>query len=263
MKFALIFLLLTTTSKVIGQKYETNSDGSTNFPSNSYDLKNYSKVRIVKTLKDCFGKSYVYYFSVGENKFRVVHIRSDEFPQTATIQKLVSNKWQNRIEFQNGNKLDDFFFKDVNNDGFIDIVRHLYFDDEIYLYKPSVNNFIDSVCGILNYDVFLIDSLRSVYCDFQEYRQGAGSIFSTLYTFNDYSIYYLYKLELYNDDDDGAGGHSKITKLILSKCVNGNRNLENLKKLKTIKLKHPLDADKEKYFNDKEFWKKEYKSLLL
>lgn len=257
MKYLFLIFCLSFGLISLGQDYETNSIGSNNFPPNDYDTTDYSKIPIIKTLKDCFHKSYVYYFSVAKNKFRVVHLQSDSFPQVATVQKFVTNKWENRIEFHNGNKLDNFYFKDVNNDGVIDIVRKTYFDSEIYLFKPSINNFVDSVCGNLNYDVYLIDTLHNIYCDFQSYRQNCGNIFSTLYTFKNYTKYYLYNLELDNCDDEE---HLKITKLILSKCINGN--LENLKEIKTYKLRKPLNVDQYNYFDNKKFWKGKYKQLL-
>lgn len=257
MKFLIIlFLICFINLSINGQTYNTNSEGSVNFPPKSYDTTDYSNVSIVKKLGNYSDESFIYKFSVGKNNFRAVHIKSDSFPQTIVIQKFNKNKWYNRLEFNEQDKFNGITLEDVNKDGYIDLVRGRYFDGECYLYKPSINNFIDSVCGELNYDIFLIDTTNKVWCDFQEYRQNCGNIFSTLYSFINYSKYNLYHLQLYNCSND----HSVITKLILSECINGD--YENLKHIRTILLKKPLNANKEHYFDDKIFWRREYKKLL-
>ena len=241
-----------------GQEYETGSYGSENFPIHSFDTTNYSSIPVISKLKDCFGDPYVFNFKIDKIRFRVVHLKSNSFPQSAKIQRLYLNKWEDILEFYEGPKLGSFKFKDVNNDGFIDIVRDMYFDSEVYLFKPAINNFIDSVCGILNYNIVLLDTIKNIYCDFQELRQNCGNISSTLYTFKNYSKYNLFYLELRNCN--GYDNHKKIHELVLSKCIDGS--LDNLKKIKKYKLQKSIPINAAKYFNNKEYWKKKYKQLL-
>ncbi len=199
---------------------------------------------------------YIDTFSQVGSAFRLIY-KSFDPANKATLEKLVNGQWRRRIEFEKSNGAGEITHSaDVNNDGYKDMLRESRFSSDIYLFNPSINNFIDTVCGDLNYDVFLIDSMHHIYCDFQEYRGGCGSIFSTLYTYQNYQKYYLYKLELYNCDDEE---HSRITKLILSTCTDGN--LENLKEIKTYKLPKPISTDTDHYFDNKKFWKKEYKQL--
>jgi|GEM_PF-4537003 len=213
-----------------------------------------------KSLEDAIGKDSPSYFidsfSQRGNDFRLIYKLFD-ISNGVTLEKLTNGKWIRRIEFDkfNGAGLITHAI-DVNNDGFKDILRESRFFSLIYLYNPAINNFIDTSCGDLNNDVYLIDTLHNIYCDFQEYRQHCRTIASTLYTYKNYTKYYLYRLELYNCDDDRL----KVTKLILSKCTNGK--LEGLEEIKTYKLQKPLDTDAENYFDNKNFWKREYKGLL-
>jgi hypothetical protein len=78
-----------------------------------------------------------------------------------------------------------------------------------------------------------------------------------LYTFKNFRKYYLFKLDL---DNCKNGDYSKIEKMTLSKCLNGE--LDQTEKLKTYNLKKQLNPEKEKYFDNKKFWTKEYKTLL-
>ncbi len=208
-----------------------------------------SKVGILEYMIDTF--------SVNKDKFRFIYKKEDQ-EIDATLEKLINGKWLRKIEF------DKFYGSgeinhsiDVNNDGFMDILQKSRFSQIIYLYNPSISNFIDTSCGNLNNAVFLIDTLRNIYCDFQEYRQHCSTIFSSLYTFKNFKKYYLFKLDLDNCND---GDNSKIEKVTLSKCLNGN--LYQTEELKTSRLERPLNLDKENYFDNKQFWKKEYKRLL-
>ncbi len=200
---------------------------------------------------------YIDTFSLNNYRFRIIHKVLDE-DNDGTLEKFTNGQWVRRIEFYKFNGSGDITHKvDVNNDGFVDILREAKFLQEIYLYNPSINNFIDTSCGVLNNDVFLIDTLHNIYCDFQEYRQHCNTIFSSIYTFKNFKKYYLFKLDL---DNCKNGDYSKIEKMTLSKCINGE--LDETEELKTYKLKKPLNPDEEHYFDNKKFWTKEYKKLL-
>ena len=245
-------------ANVSAQEYETGSSASSNFPANDIDNTDYSKIPVVKKIDECFGASYVYHFKVGNTSFRAVHIRVDSFPETVTIQKYQHKKWYNRLKFQSINHHGCVEFKDVNNDGFIDLVMGSRFDTEVYFYNPAIHNFIDSVCCNINDDVYLIDTVRHIYCDFQSLKSMCGQLTSTLYTIKKFEKRVLFHLELVNCDKNRE--EIQIKKLILSKCINGNE--EKLEELQTIHLKKPLDQETENYFDNKAFWMKRYKKLL-
>jgi hypothetical protein len=200
---------------------------------------------------------YIDTFSFNNQKFRLIYKMLDS-NNDATLEVFTNGQWFRRIEFDKFNGSGEITHNiDVNNDGFIDILRDARFFKQIYLYNPSINNFIDTSCGDFNTDVYLIDTLHNIYCDFQEYRQHCNTIFSSLYTFKNYKKVYLFKLDL---DNCKNGDYSKIEKMILYKCL--TNELYPNKELKTIKLEKPLDPEQENYFDNKQFWKKEYKRLL-
>jgi hypothetical protein len=247
-------------------RYETGSPASGNFKADEYDLKDYSEFPYIDSTRDVFGNSYIDTFSIAGNRFRVVHELSDSFPETATIEKLVGNKWLKRIEFYKQNHFYGFHYnEDVNNDGYNDIVRESRFDSEVYFFNPSIKNFIDSVGAEINYEIHLIDTANKIFCDFQERKGGAGDITSTLYTFKSFHKYDLFQLQLYNGDSNDDS-NSIITKLILNKCINGNPDL--LKQIEVIKLDKPINTEvsdengNQAYFDNKQFWFKRYKKLL-
>ena len=260
MKKTLFLILIAsfTALNAMAQEYETGSPASSNFPANDIDKTDYSKIPVVKNIDDYFGDSYRYYFTVGKTRFRAVHIRVDSFPETITIQKYHNKKWYNRIEFETLNHFGDFKLSDVNNDGYLDLVRETHFDAEVYFFNPADNNFIDSVCCEINYDIHLIDSARHIYCDFQEYRGNCENIHSSLYTIKNFKKTILFSVDLVNCDSTGE--HIPIKTLVLNKFINSPSG--GWEELETIHFKKPLDEDKENYFDNKAFWKKRYKKLL-
>lgn len=254
----LILVVLSITTSTQAQEYETGSYASTNFPANDIDTTDYTEIPVVKEIEDCFGDYYVYYFTVGKTRFRAVHIFVDTFPQIITIQKLAKGKWYNRLAFQHLNHYGCVEFKDVNNDGYLDLVLGARFDSEVYFYNPAIHNFIDSLCCRINEDVHLIDAKHHIYCDYQSLKSMCGQLTSTLYTIKNFKKQVLFHLELVNCNEKRE--EIDIKELILSKCINGDE--DNLREIKTIHLKKPLIDSDEPFFNNKAFWLKRYKKLL-
>lgn len=255
---SLILVLSVITTITKAQEYETGSPASKNFAAKSIDTNDYSKIPIVKKLEDCFGDSYIYYFTVDKIKFRAVHINEDSLLELVTIQKFEKGKWYNRLGFQLENKFGCFSLKDINNDGYADLVREKYFDAEVYFYHPVIKNFIDSVGCDINYNIHLIDTARHIYCDLQEYRGNCENIYTTLYTIINFQKTILYTADLENCN--GKGEHILIKKIRLYKFHNREKNV--WEKIATIQLDKWLDQDKENYFDNKAFWLKRYKKLL-
>ncbi len=247
--------------------YETGSHASVNFSVDSFDSKNYSSFPYWEATMEQFGESYIDTFSVAGIKFRIVHEQADSFPQIITLEKLtIDKKWLKRIEFYDYNKAFEVeHLQDINRDGYIDILRYMYFDEEIYFFDPRKMDFVDSVGAIINPSVHLIDKVKNIFCDFQSYRENCGQIHSTLYTFKGLSKYELYQVELYNCDDEDE--NSKVTKLILHKCIAGTS--DSLVKVEETKLGKAINIDDsqysdggQSYFNHKAYWLKRYKKLL-
>ncbi|MDE3145633.1 MAG: hypothetical protein KGL19_15895 [Bacteroidota bacterium] len=205
-----------------------------------------------------FGPSYIDTFTESDIKFRIVHINNTRKRiNTATLERLTNGKWLKRIEFEPLNHEGDFYRnQDVNRDGFNDIIHELRFNSEVYFFNYSKKDFIDSATAEINDDIFLIDTAKNIFCDFQEYKGMCGQITSSLYTFKGLRKYQLFELEFYNCKDPDL-----ITKIILKKSINGSSEL--FKKVKDLVLKKPFGTyDVDKSFNYKAYWKKEYKKLL-
>jgi hypothetical protein len=150
-----------------------------------------------------------------------------------TIEKLKKGEWYKRLMFQSLNHYGCIYFKDINNDGLIDIAMEGRFSDEVYFYNPKINNFIKSVCCEINDDIHLIDPKHNIYCYFQQQKSMCGQINSALYTIKNFEKRVLFNLELVNCNKKRE--YCDIKTLILSKCVNGNE--EDLEEIETIQLK--------------------------
>jgi len=136
------------------------------------DTINYSHFDIIYTSRpDTFREIPEYFidtFSQDGNKFRLIYGRSNT-QIYSILEKRINENWYSMIEFDKFNGSGRIIrISDVNNDGFKDILRESKFNNEIYLYNPSTQNFIDTICGELNDDVILLDSINNIYCDFKK-----------------------------------------------------------------------------------------------
>jgi sugar lactone lactonase YvrE len=223
------------------------------------------------TTMERYGVSYLDTFTEGGIKFRFVHLRNDRRrTNTATLERFTNNKWIiSGIEFEPLNHEGDFdHSNDVNHDGHKDITHALRFDSEVYFFDPSKKDFIDSSTATINYGIYLIDTTKNIFCDFQEYKSMCGQISSTLYTFKGFRKYDLFRLELYNCDN--KNDEDLITKLIFYKCKNGSSG--SLQKITETILKKPIDIDNvdkngnypngtDKYFDQLSYWREFYKKF--
>jgi len=253
----LFIFLLFICSSTYGQHKTTNSNGSDKFIIDSFDLNNYSEIPRVKKLNGLFGDSYQFYFRVNANSFRLIHIWDTTFPQTTFLQMLTKKKWQNRLAFYNYNHFSDLILKDVNNDGFLDILRQTKWYEEIYLFNSKANNFIDSVCGNRYEDTYLLDTVKNIYCDIFYGKMMCNDINTYLYTYRNFNKYYLYKLDIENCDDEE---HEFITGLTLLKNIKGQEELNYIEREIKFKKKKKIDDNLMFYLHN--YWKKNYKKLL-
>lgn len=163
------------------------------------------------------------------------------------------------------NLVGDFYHsRDVNGDGFNDITQNENFVQAVYFFNPQTKTFLDTLYdgdnNYINPEWDLIDTARKIFCDFQSLKGMCDDIHSTLYTYKGFKRYTLYDLELYNctETDDNT---DTITKLILSKCINGNSDSQQ--KIKETILSKPIIVDYgSSYFDYKNYWLARYKKLL-
>lgn len=205
-------------------------------------------------------------FSQNGNKFRLVYQILDS-NNDATLEKSINGQWFRRIEFNKFNNAGEILHTiDVNNDGYKDITREAHFFKHVYFFDNAKNNFIDTIGATIDDGVFLLDTIKNIYCDIQEFRGMCGQIHSKLYTFKNFKRINLFDIELYNCTNDEA---SLVTKLIISKCYDrpDDDYFDSLATLQTIKLHKPINLDKDyeprySYFDYLNFWKKNYKRLM-
>ena len=215
-----------------------------------------------------YGPSYIDTFTESGVKFRFVQIENDTDVNSATLERFTNGKWIERIEFEKINHTGDFDrSEDINRDGYNDITRVLRFTTEVYFFDSIKKDFIDSATAELNDGIFLLDSTRNIFCDFQEFKQLCGNIYTSLYTFKNNKRLNLFKLELSNCDDENR---LFVNKIILNKCLSGD--LKSLKPIETTKLKKSINIEdykaikllngEENYFNYISYWQQRYKKLL-
>ena len=213
-----------------------------------------------------YDKPYIDTFTEAGIKFRIVHGLTHYTSGTAFVEKFWNGKWVIRIVFERTNHTDEFSrFKDVNRDGYKDIMRELRFTKEVYFFDPLKKDFINPATAWLNNDVFLLDKAKNIFCDMQVFKGMVGQLHSQLYTFKGYKQYLLFDLYFYNHTDDGA----IVSKLVLSKCVGGLS--DSMEQIAEFPLKRSITwmeennkyADGTEYFYDyRKFWKERYKKLL-
>jgi hypothetical protein len=197
------------------------------------------------------------------------------------LEKLVNNKWvYTGFTVQTMNHVGAFSHsRDVNGDSFIDITQDERFVQAVYYYDPKTKTYPGTTephsfeTNFINPDWELIDTVRKIFCDFQELKLMCGQINSQLYTYDGNVRKNLYNLELYNCTETNDDTHL-ITKLILSKVVErkyfDKKEMDSKDSLidsKDIPLPAPIDLEKNYdpkvgYFDYVSFWKAHYKELL-
>lgn len=228
----------------------------------------YSQLSYWDSTMERYGTSYIDTFTEGGVKFRFVQLENDSDVNSATLERYTNGHWIERIEFDKENHTGDFdHSKDINRDGYNDITRILRYTSEVYFFDTIKKDFIDSATAELNDGIFLLDSNRNIFCDFQEFKQLCGNISSSLYTFKNNKRYNIFKLKLSNCDDENR---IFINKIILNKCLSGD--LESLEPIETIRLKKSINLEdykpiklangEESYFDYITYWQDRYKQLL-
>ncbi len=241
------------------------------FSNKQVDTSDYKYLPFWNDSMNRYGDVYIDTFSVNGSNFRLISPFDCNCTggNTIFLEQKKNGHWEmTKLELDDnihgGNLGRDL---DINGDGFPDIYNTTRFTADIYFFDPSKNTFIDSAASDYSLDFYEIDSLKRLFCDFQQLKTMCGQINSTLYTFKGFQKYVLYNLELYNCDET-KDERDLITKLILSKCINGNE--DSVVIIHTTKLAHPIEVDgydehgkypngTDQYFDYKAYWKSKYK----
>jgi len=193
------------------------------------------------TVEHAGPQGYVDTFSVNNCRFRIIH---HDTLFDGIVEKYNDGKWLENITFENlGNHNDYDRTRDVNSDGYNDVILLWKWDTEIFLFNNYSNRF-DSVSIRLPDEWELIDTTQKIFCNYWEHEKVSES-YSDLYTFKGNKLQTLFHLKFIGDKED-----EEIKKIVLFKIVNGNK----------IKLKESLFKDDD--FDYVEYWLKNYKKLL-
>ncbi len=146
----------------------------------------------------------------------------------------------------------DFEIRDVNDDGFADLI-HFYHDyDIIHFFNPRTNKFSDNVISMPS-ETSKIDKNKNIYCGFHETMYGDKYSYSILYKYKDTIPYFFYKL-VFVTTKGGYETMDSVKQIKLYKFLNGNYS--KLLFIKNIETKNLKNFDYEFY------WKKNYMRLL-
>jgi hypothetical protein len=194
-------------------------------------------------------RGYIDTFSILNHRFRIIH---NENLYDGIVETYKNKQWVNNFQFEglSGHQGYDRT-KDVNFDGYKDLIWTMEWDTKVFLFNPKLKKFADtSFFHPLQWT--LIDKKKKIFCDFWEHWYFSEN-HSKLYTFEGNKIVELYNLEFFSSDPKGElEDRSKLVeKVVLYKVTNGK---------KTIKIKEII-VDSEA-FNYLDFWKSSYKELL-
>jgi hypothetical protein len=189
---------------------------------------------------------YIDTFFVGNNKFRLIH-NTGEFD--GIVEKFNHSHWEFVTSHDLGNHNDFHRKKDVNGDGFNDLIFQWRWHSDVFLFDNKINNFNDKELT-LDDDWIVLDTSKRIFCSESIGKFVAGS--SDLYTFQDLEPYYYYRIEYKESEND----QSKLDKILLFKCLDGK--LENKTKIAELPLPEEDFDESYGYF----YWQENYKKLL-
>jgi hypothetical protein len=194
-------------------------------------------------------RGYIDTFSVLNSRFRIIH---NENLFDGTVETYKSKQWITNFQFESlaGHEGYDRT-KDVNFDGYIDLIWTTRWDTQVFLFNPKLKKFTDT-SFFHPREWTLIDIKEKIFCDSWEHWYFTEN-HSKLYTFEGNKLVELYHLEFLSSDSKGElEDRSKLVeKVVLCKVINDK---------KAIKIKEIIvDSD---VFNYLDFWKSHYKELL-
>ena len=184
---------------------------------------------------------YIDTFYINGHNFRLL-ADSDNY----LLEKYQKGNWTiNLLNLKLNSKYGYDRTKDINGDGFKDF---FYYGKEKpgFLYDTTKNEFTTNSIEFPN-EWTLIDSSKKIFCGIYNYDEKNLSGISELYTFNGSKIYTFARIDNISDND------FNVKKIILYKCVDGDRN-------KKIIVKDSLINAND--FNYIDFWEKNFKQFI-
>ena len=190
-----------------------------------------------------------YEFTVNKNKVRLKVL--DTVEDNVVFQKF-SSKWEDIDTFDYHRS---FYFRDMNNDGFLDIVLPDKWESEVWFYNPLKNTYIESCCyyiyTVRDDTIKLINKEKNIYYDYLLYKDGVW--YSNLYQIKNYKRFDLglitNETKISKNDED-----YETTWIMISKIINNDN--ENKQLFQKIKWNSHKDFDYETY------WKNNWQKFL-
>jgi hypothetical protein len=189
------------------------------------------------------GKGYLDTFIIMGNHFRVIH---NDTSYDGSVEIYKNRQWTTNLVFENlGNHNKYDRTKDVNLDGFTDLIWFRKWETEVFLFNPKLRRFEDT--SFNHPEIWtLIDKDKKIFCDFWEHFYVEEN-HSKLYTFENNKLKVLFYLKYISDEPRGM----EIKKVALYKNSNSKTEI----KIKEIEV----NADEFDYIS---FWKSNYKQLI-
>jgi hypothetical protein len=182
-------------------------------------------------------EGYIDTFTLNSYCFRIIHHDS---LYDGNVERYENGSWVTNLQFKNlGNHNGYSRDRDVNNDGYNDIVFYKKWDSDVFLFNKRGNNFYTTSFQHPQ-EWTLIDSAKNIFCDFFGFK-FADKNTSKLYKFHGDSIETLYHLSF--DEETIDKDRLTIRKVILFNAVG--------KRVRDFPINSPE-------FDYIEFWKKFY-----
>lgn len=192
------------------------------------------------TMSHAGQNGYIDTFTINNCKFRIVHL---DTMYDGTVEKYQSRKWYKILQFETlGNHNDYDISKDLDGDGYRDLIFYWKWFGEIHFFDTTKNELNDSTNCTIYIDWTLVDSTRKIYYENEFGKMLNSPIHSNLFTFKNAKRINLASLEIQFDKNDIES--YRINKLWLH--YTGKKAAENIVFDKNIGVYD---------FNYEQFWK--------
>lgn len=141
---------------------------------------------------------------------------------------------------------------DMNNDGYKDFITSYHDYNVIHFFDKKTNDFRNEEIHLPN-EFELIDSKQNIYWGYGNAQYAEPYDYSILYSCKNFTPYCYYKIVF--KTEEGYSERNKTVAVELYSFKDGNYNSMGL--VKKIKTKKPS------MFDYKQFWKANYKKLLM
>jgi len=187
-------------------------------------------------------------FFIGNTRFRILYSKkiSLEMQEPTLLLERYNKKWEIIDDFSSTGL--NYEFRDVNKDGYDDLLADHRWQYLVYLFNPQERTFIR--CGYFSEDY---DTLRVISADkniyFDNWRNKFDNWWSYLYTIKNYVRYNLGIIEYKYTVTYGKGDTSTVTKEYISvRKIFNDTSQKEISQIKNVDFKN---------FDIQEFWQRE------